>query len=533
MSAFARPADATAPTQHFQGRLSLGAALASGFEVLRNTPYQVTIDASIRSLPPFDFALVQDGDAIIPVRRGPIASTHRDWELVLEPGSAWDEPGDGGYSRAALPFALMERNANCLHNGVLTFAFRSDGAISDVYYQISSETCAYFKFNAWGLVKARYEPGPVDGGAAIADAYHREVAARLPVQPLSALLNAHPELSAAGFALATPADGDPPTVYGVVIDGVNYVGGCDTRTGPYPYCDVLDLPSYSTAKTVVGAVALMRLEKLWPGARSALISDYVPECATDDWKGVTFENALDMTTGVYDSATFEADENSDATNAFFNAETHAGKIGFACRHYHRKARPGEKWVYRTSDIYVLGAAMQAFVRRRLGRDQDFYDALLAGPLWRPERFSPVLMSTLRTEDAVRQPFVGYGLIYHRDDAARLAGFLAVDEGKVGGTAMLDGAMLRRAMRRDPAQRGMPAGPGFDYVDGVWARDLAPVLKCASPVWAPFMSGYGGISIVMLPDGVQYYYFGDSQVWDWSPAAVEINKIRPICPKAAP
>ena len=379
-------------------------------------------------------------------------------------------------------------------------------------------------------MKARYQPGPVGDAGAIAEAYHQEVAARLPVRPLAELLSSHPGVAEAGFALATPADNDPPTLYGVVIDGVNYVGGCETRVGPYPYCDELDLPSYSTAKTVVGAVALMRLEKLWPGARSALIADYVPECASDDWKGVTFEDALDMTTGVYGDPGFEVDENSDANGAFFRAETHADKIAFACRHYHRSAQPGTRWVYRTSDFYVLGAAMQEFVRRRMGRDVDFYDALLAQTLWRPERLSPVLMTTLRTYDRARQPLVGLGLIYHRDDAARLAAFLAVDGGKVASEPMLDGAMLRRAMQRDPQQRGMMAGsPGFDYVDGVWGRNLAPVLKCASPAWTPFMSGFGGISIVMLPNGVQYYYFGDSQVWDWSPAAIEINKIRPVCP----
>ena len=531
MSAFTRPPGATAPSQRFEGRLVLsGRREAGGFEVLRNQPFGIRIDDAIRSLPPFDFAFVQDGDAIIPVQRGAIASTHPDWELVLEPGRAWDEPGEPGFSRASLPFALQERNANCLHNGVLTFAYRADGAISDVLFQISSETCAYFKFNTWGLVKARYQPGAVDGAAGVADAYRQEVAARLPVRPLTELLAAHPELSATGFALATPRDADPPTLYGVVVDGVNYVGGCETRAGPYPYCDVLDLPSYSTAKTVVGAVGLMRLEQLWSGARSALIADYVPECATDDWKGVTFENALDMTTGVFDSSAFEADENSGDTGVFFRAETHREKIEFACRHYRRKAAPGAVGVYHTTDAYVLGAAMQEFVRRRLGLDADFYDALLAGPIWRAKHFSPVLMSTLRTRDALRQPFVGYGLMFHRDDVARIARFLAVDDGKIGGEAMVDGAMLHRALQRDPAHRGMTAGaPDFDYIDGVWARDLAPVLRCASPAWTPFMSGFGGISIVMLPDGVQYYYFGDSQVWDWSPAAVEINKLRPICP----
>ena len=81
----------------------------------------------------------------------------------------------------------------------------------------------------------------------------------------------------------------------------------------------------------------------------------------------------------------------------------------------------------------------------------------------------------------------------------------------------------------PAHPGMPAGfAQFNYIDGTWAWDLGHVLGCAKPARAPFMSGFGGNSVVMLPNGIVYYYFGDSQVFDWSAAAVEINKLKPIC-----
>ena len=66
-----------------------------------------------------------------------------------------------------------------LHNGVLTFAFKPDGAITHVLYEIASETCAYFKVNAWGSVSARYTPGAVPGADAIRAAYRAEVAANL------------------------------------------------------------------------------------------------------------------------------------------------------------------------------------------------------------------------------------------------------------------------------------------------------------------------------------------------------------------
>ena len=43
-----------------------------------------------------------------------------------------------------------------------------------------------------------------------------------------------------------------------------------------------------------------------------------------------------------------------------------------------------------------------------------------------------------------------------------------------------------------------------------------------------MSGFGGISVVLLPGGVTYYYFGDGGVFDWAPAAVEAARIKDMC-----
>jgi hypothetical protein len=91
-------------------------------------------------------------------------------------------------------------------------------------------------------------------------------------------------------------------------------------------------------------------------------------------------------------------------------------------------------------------------------------------------------------------------------------------------------MLSRVLQKGTTEHGLPAGyPHLTYLDGVWVRDAAPNLGCATSTYIPFMSGYGGISVVLLPDGSVFYYFGDSEVWDWTPAAKEIAKIKPFCP----
>src|SRR6185312_4616278 len=109
----------------------------------------------------------------------------------------------------------------------------------------------------------------------------------------------------------------------------------------------------------------------------------------------------------------------------------------------------------TTDTYVLGTAMQAFVRRQLGPSADLWRDIHGAQLWHPLHLSPALDSTLRTYDSDQQFFSGYGLTYHRDDIARIAGFLS--SGRLGNDTALDEAMRNRALQRDPAHRGMYAG----------------------------------------------------------------------------
>ena len=84
----------------------------------------------------------------------------------------WQEAADGDFSRAALPFSLVQRGENCTHNGVMSFLFKSDGSVSRVAFEIASETCLYFKFDLWGLVDARYVPGPVAGAEQLVETQH-------------------------------------------------------------------------------------------------------------------------------------------------------------------------------------------------------------------------------------------------------------------------------------------------------------------------------------------------------------------------
>jgi hypothetical protein len=57
------------------------------------------------------------------------------------------------------------------------------------------------------------------------------------------------------------------------------------------------------------------------------------------------------------------------------------------------------------------------------------------------------------------------------------------------------------------------------------------LGCQNPTWIPFLSGYGGITVALMPNGMNYYYFSDGGVFSWARAAAEANRIRTFCQPA--
>lgn len=522
---------ATEPRHTFSGSLRLqGAGQEGGFEVLHDPLGLVAkIGDAIRHMPEFDFQFAQRAGDIVPLRRGVIRRQHPYWEIVLQPGQAWSEPSDGDWSRASVPFALQERGANCTHNGVLMWLFNDAGDVSRVAYQISSETCGYFKFDMWGLVSAKYEQQDLQTLASEHLArfdVHRE--RRLPVRPLAQLAQVYPSIDPLSFGIDDGINPEDITVMGMVVDGVHYQSNCATREGLFPYCTSLPLPSYSTAKSIFAGVATMRLEELFPGVAQTLVKSLVEECASTKWSDVTIENALDMATGNYLSPAFNEDEHSTPHIQFLDSDKHADKLEFACNFFKRQAEPGSQFVYHTSDTYLVGAALANFVANH-EKHTDLYESVLVQPIWRRLQLSPLLDVSKRTYDRANHAYVGYGLTYEADDIIRIAIWLNEERGRLMGEPILNEVMLDAALQRTPGDRGLKAdSANVVYNNGFWAFDAGPSMGCDGPVWVPFMSGYGGITVAMFPNGVIYYYFSDTHRFSWQSARRAANAIGNMC-----
>lgn len=532
LSAYAVPENAAHPDHALAGKIRLsGEATGGSFSEVKDTyNYTGSADDTRKHLPEFDFGFIQTGSHIFPLQRGSIASAHPDWEYVLTPGRVWQENSDNGYSRAAIPFALQQRNANCMHNGVMTFLFKEDGSVSKVAYQISSETCLYFKADWWGLLSATYTPESIPNQSQLIQGYQAEIAARIPTKPLSDLSTDYPGTDPSVFEAPNSTDPSHVSTAGFVYAGVHYRGECVTRYGNYPYCSSMVVPSYSTAKSLFAGVAMMRLEKLYPGVRNTYVSNHVPACNSNgNWFDVTLNNLLDMATGNYGSAVYMEDEGATHTDGLFLSDNHNNKINYSCSQYTRKATPGGQWVYHTSDTYIAGTHMNDYLKTQQGSSADIFAETIVSDLWQPIGVSPTGQYTRRTYDAMEQPFAGWGLMWLPDDVAKITRFINIEDGEINGQEMLDNLQLDAALQRNTSDTGTVPLTDYRYNNGFWAHNVAGNLSgCSGDQWIPFLSGFGGITIVLLPNDSIYYYFSDNDTYFWLEAVQEAHQIQSAC-----
>lgn len=563
-AAFALPAAAAPPQYTFEGTLQLVApGGAGGFKSVKSCT------GCGKHLPPTSIDLVQNGSHLIPAVQGLVITgdtqSGSTYNLIVGPGRAWSENGDTGaagtFSRAALPFALVDRNQNCVHNGELSFLFNAT-TVSEVAYQVTTETCQLHQFTMWGQLAATYTPHTVAGDLAIENAEAAEVADRMPTKPLSALATDYPS---AGLNLATFGSGITPSAmsaYGVVYKGVNYVAdgtsankGCQTRYGTYAFCEDMRLPSYSTAKSAFAGLSMARLvQDYGTGVPNLQLKDYIPEMASSpNWNSapVSFNNAADMATGNYHSALYESDEDGLNTTHFLDAEPYGtattGKLGYALGYEHHTGEEGTTWIYHSVDHFLLAQAETGYLQSQRGSGADLFD-LMRDEVYTPLHLTAGTLTTERTDNAAAagsspttgRPFGAYGMFWTVDDIAKLA-TLFQDNGASGGTQLVDRSQMLAAMQRSSADTGVAAvtadlgghgdgtdaAGGYRYSNGLWSYPTTgQVPGCGLRV--PFMSGYGGITIAMMPNGATYYYVSDNGEFSWAATIAELNKLAPMC-----
>ena len=252
------------------------------------------------------------------------------------------------------------------------------------------------------------------------------------------------------------------------------------------------------------------------------IASHIPSCADDgNWDDVTVENTLDMSTGNRNLNTFWGDENSLAMNGLFLSTTSAKKTNFSCTEWQREYTPGKDSVHHISDTYLVGVALHDDF------GQDPFQNIIVNDIWAPIGVSESSFVSRKTEGANVETFPGWGLTLKRDDIVKIANFYNLDNGN----NLLDNAELDAAMGRNLSDVGLPASTGDPryYNNGFWNYRIESEVWCNNPGQdISFFSGYGGITVLMMPNGTTYYYFSDGDDSEWMDAVEESNYIRDFC-----
>lgn len=442
------------------------------------------------------------------------------WQIQVEPGRVWSEPGDMGLSRASFPFMLTGDVEGDAYNGIATFLFDEHG-VSSLRYQVVQQSSPYLIktwFVAWGHVSVKFRQGEVPGRERLVREFRQELSDRIPWRDWSELEAKYDPAWLSDFDSSI----DPAliTTSGLILDGLVYVKPSRTPYGDYPYPEEMRHGVWSVTKSMLGMVAMLRMAQKYGDEIFALkIKDYLEVAADHDgWDKVTFGDALNMATGI-GAGSNKVDPNNildgyivadqDAYDAWYLASGLDEKLTFVFKNPKHPWGPGVHARYRDRDIFVLSAAMDSLLKSREGGDAH---------LWRmmtEEVYKPIgihhMSSKFTTEPEGSQgmPFLGWALFMTVDDIAKVS-MLLQDGGWHKGEQILSPTKLAEALYQTEI-RGLPTGASNEFGEhsyhmSFWHTPYTTETGFTTSVAE--MHGWGGMLVCLMPNGMTGFRIGN-------------------------
>lgn len=451
------------------------------------------------------------------VRNGSLLSTRSFWDIIVQPGRVWSEPGDPpGWNRAAFPFALTQGAdlglESTSHNGLALFLYRGS-QVSSVRFQLVQQTAPWYiddYFTSWGVTDASYRPGGIDNLGQRVLGYEKELADRLPVKPWSAL---DEEVSSDALVQAstTHPDANPDVLVSAVVrNGVLYRSDCPTAAGPYPYCDEMRNHIWSATKSAFLNAAMLRVaEKYGVGILDEPIAKYLPEARRPGWDDVTFRDMANMSSGH----TVPEDDGYDPrVQCYAEQRTEQGRTDVAMS-FPRTYQPGAEFHYNSHDSYLEGAALDALIKTKEGPEASAYE-MLRREVYRPIgiHHAPSVFS-IEEDGSQGQPKWEEGYYATLDDLAKIA-LLYQNHGAWGGRQILHRELVDELLptTTQPPQDRSP-NPGY-YLN--WWNLIARSGIESEWVWVPQMRGWGGNWVAVLPRDLVTIQIANFPASDWPP-----------------
>ena len=527
--------DAPLPNEAFWPAASAEAAPEfSG--TLRLSPARMRIE------PPFEHTLPAEcGDAglfpgvtlqfttvdgiLVPLQRGQMvreanrARAGSFWGVIPQFGRVWREPGEE-WASAAFPLMLVSNHDNHAHQGLARFKYK-ERAVSALQFQFVQQTAPYLlkqHFVAWGSTEARWRERKSGDPAALRRQALAERARRLPSKPLSELAKEFQRGRLNEFGAPVREQWRVQT--GLIRDGVLYYHDARTPHGNFPYPLEMRFGVRSILKAVGVPLALLRLAQVYgPYVLALKIGDYL-EGLDPKYRRVRFIDAANMASGCGGAGSWKTHPNDPMDgyleggyDEWMAAPTHEAKV----QHIAATGRlypwePGTVMRYRDQDFYLLGAAIDRFLKSVRGPTADAWDML------RNEVFKPIgilqapLVRTREPEGRRGVAWFHSGYYPLLDDLGKIA-LLFQNRGAAGSRQLLHRELTEDLLNAKDAlvqngdaslgalagaERGPTSGSlykmGFHFVPYVGALS-------GRQYFLPTMRGWGENEVVLYPNAL--------------------------------
>jgi hypothetical protein len=466
--------------------------------------------------PALRLAFVTVGRDLVPAtqevqRSGSLPGGKSYWDVIVQPGAVWAEPADRGWSRAAFPFSLVHTLEGETHHGLATFLYRGQTVTALRFQIVQQTTPAHIElpFTAVGVAPAQRDVLPALDRAALVARYRASLRDAVPVRPWSELERRLGAARLAGFDAGLPAD--QTVLTGLDYHGTLYLKGCASAGGPLPWCDRTRFGIWSVTKAFSNEVALLRLaQKYGPGVFREKIVDYVPEArAYPAWAQVTFDDCINMATGIGNGST-NRDPNDavdgyiDATyNDWADAASVADKVATLLRIGKTYPwGPGAVVRYRDQDMYILGVAMDRYLKRHEGASADLW-GMMEREVYEPIgiHYAPINRS-IEPGGGAGHPLMAYGYYATIGDLVKVARLYHAG-GAAHGVQILYRPRINQ-LSAGPAPRGLPTGvhsPDGEttYFNAFWNLRYNALGGCR--LYIPQMEGWGENLVGLFPGGL--------------------------------
>lgn len=465
----------------------------------------------VRIFPGLQLEFFTVGDVLVPVQRGEMVRetggglTMSYWRVIPQPGKVWREPGDGDWSRAAFPIMLVNDTENHAHQGLATFLYRGN-QVSGLELQFVQQTGPYLikqYFVAWGFAQAEYAPVDASQLEARRAQAQVEFADRLPARPWSELIKTVPAGTLDGFG--GPLYPKWQVAGALVVGGTLYYQDPVTPYGSYPYPLEMRFGVRSITKSVFAPLSLLHLAQVYgPWVLTLKIGDYVPGL-DPKWRRVRFIDAANMSTGFGGVGGTRSDPNDILDgyldgdyDAWYTAPSFADKIRQINATLHPYPwEPGTVMRYRDQDYFLLGAAIDSFIKSVRGTQADLWQMV------KTEIFEPIGIHqapVVRTrESGGRDGIVWCNAGYYPtlDDLAKIA-LLFQTRGAHGGVQILNRTLTEDLLAaRDAIAKNGDAGGNGLYEMGF--HFLRYQNANGTVKYLPSMRGSGDNEIVLYPN----------------------------------